>query len=237
MSWDFAVHGRVVFPGASELEAWLDLPIDQPGGVDGPLSTPVDATRTARASLAAFRSSELHVERQDRRIKLHGWVEKTAMIDLGPPLVGALFSAARAGASGGAWLIAVGNTLAYRVRLRDGSGTLRKRAEDMESSELVAEAMAAMRLPFANTWLLPPTRERPEDYGFTVGEEQHGKHLSEVLTSLRLGGKRRLTKGDVQKAVHDGAVYVDGHAGRSHDLVAAGQRVCLRGWGWIRADR
>lgn len=237
MSWDFAVHGQLVFADEAKLDVWLTLPIEQPEGVEGPLSAPVDRTQSVRAALAAFRSSELHAERKGREIKLRGCVEKSGMLDLGPPLIGALFAGARAGATGGVWLIAVGNTLAYQITSADGAGAIREHDEDMESSGMVAEALAAMARPFANTWLLPPVDESPEDYWFAVGRGESGKRLSEVLAALRFGGKRKLTKGDVQKMLADGALQIDGHAARSHDIVVEGQRVCITGWGRLLGKR
>lgn len=230
MSWDFAMHGQVTFPDEETLWGWLTLPIEQPSGVSGPLCAEVDPRRSVHEALTAFRPDELHVERKGRRVKLRGWIEKTAMIDLGPPLVGALFTAATLGAEGRLWLIAMGNTLAYRIGIADGAAVICEIDEDMEGSEQAEEAMAAMRQPVANTWLVAPVPESPEDYWFTVAREQSGKLLPEVLAALRFGGKRRLTRGDVEKMLADGALIVDGHVGRSHDKVVEGQRVCIKGW-------
>lgn len=143
MSWDFAVHGKVVFP-QNGIDKWLALPLKPERYTPAlwPFAEPLDTPMTVHQSLNDWDPGLLHVTENKRTVQFRGYMSKDAMGDMGNQLAAVFRVASEVGGRGELFLIGVSNTIAYKISVNKESSAFEKLDEDLEYTSQVSEVLA-----------------------------------------------------------------------------------------------
>ena len=153
MDWDFAVHGKVVFP-QNGIDKWLKLPLAPEAYEPAlwPFAEPLESPMTVHESLCEWDPGQLHVTENKRTVLFRGYVSRDTMGELGNQLVAVFRAASDVGGRGELLLIGVANTIAYKITVTKEASTFEKLNEDLEYSPAVSEVLGYPFDKATNTW-------------------------------------------------------------------------------------
>jgi hypothetical protein len=159
MSWDFAVHGKMVFP-QNGIEKWLELSLapEELAPALWPFTEPLDSPMTVHESLCDWDPKQLHVTKNKRTVLYRGYMSKDTMAEVGNRLVASFRAASDVGGRGTLYLIGVANTIAYKITVTKEESTFEKVKDDLEYSTKVSEVLSYPFDKADNPWLNRPAK-------------------------------------------------------------------------------